>query len=269
MARMIFIFLFSVLLAFAYNQFLLPHQILSGGISGIAMIIGLLTPMNTGIANLILNIPIFIVGYIKLGKKFILYSIFSVAVASIALIYIPVAAFSQDPVLSSIFGGVLAGVAAGFIFRSSASTGGFDIIGLLLTNRKEIQLGNLIFLMNAVVIFISGFLFNWDVALYTMLSIFATGKVIDTIYTNHVKLTLMIITGKGEEVRRRLLAKLVRGITILDGEGAYTKEKRKILFMVISRYELADVKKIVKEADTHAFINVTKTVEVIGFFRRT
>jgi uncharacterized membrane-anchored protein YitT (DUF2179 family) len=268
MARMIFIFFFSVLLAFAYNQFLLPHQILSGGISGIAMIIGLLTPMNTGIANLILNIPIFMVGYIKLGKKFILSSIFSVVVASIALVYIPVAAFSQDPVLSSIFGGVLAGVAVGFIFRSSASTGGFDIIGLLLTNRKEIQLGNLIFLMNAVVIFISGFLFNWDVALYTMLSIFATGKVIDTIYTNHVKLTLMIITGKGEEVRSRLLAKLGRGITILDGEGAYTKEKRKILFMVISRYELADVKKIVKEADTHAFINVTKTVEVIGFFRR-
>jgi uncharacterized membrane-anchored protein YitT (DUF2179 family) len=268
MARIVFILPCSVLLAFAYNQFLLPHQILSGGISGIAMIIGLLTPMNTGIANFILNVPIFVIGYIKLGRKFILYSILSVAVTSIALIYIPIQAISQDPMLSAIFGGVLAGVAIGFIFRSSASTGGFDIIGLLLTHKKEIPLGNLIFLMNAFVIFISGFLFKWDIALYTMLSIFATGKVIDTIYTNHTKLTLMIITGKGEEVRSRLLAKLVRGITIMDGEGAYTKEKRKILFMIIFRYELADVKRIVQEADPHAFINVTKTVEVIGFFRR-
>jgi uncharacterized membrane-anchored protein YitT (DUF2179 family) len=268
MIRIFFIFLSSILIAFAYNQFLLPHKILSGGISGIAMIIGLLTPINTGIANFILNVPIFIIGYIKLGRKFILYSIFSVIITSIALVYIPVGAIARDPILSSIFGGVFVGIAVGLIFRSSASTGGFDIIGLLLTQKKEIPLGNLIFLMNAIVVFFSGFLFHWDAALYTMLSIFATGKVIDTIYTSHVKLTLMIITRKGEEVKNRLLAKLMRGITLIDGEGAYTKEKRKILFMIISRYELADVKKVIREADPHVFINITKTVEIVGYFRK-
>jgi|UPI0003B3684E uncharacterized membrane-anchored protein YitT (DUF2179 family) len=262
------IFLSSVLIAFAWNMFLLPHKILSSGVAGIAMMLALITPINTGIINYALNLPLMVLGFCKLGKRFMFYTIFSVTVTSIALLLIPIKAISSDPILSSVFGGVLAGIGTGLIFKSSGSTGGFDIIIFMLTRKKELPAGMLMFALNAIVIFVAGFVFDWDSALYTMLSIFVSGKVIDAIHTKHLKLTLMIITDNGEKVREHLISKLVRGITIMDGEGAYTRERRKVLFMIISRYELAGVKRLIKEIDPKAFVNVMETVEVMGYFRR-
>ncbi|OYD07629.1 YitT family protein [Paludifilum halophilum] len=267
--RIVNIFFSSVLIALSFNMFLLPQKILTGGVSGVAMILGLVTPLNTGTIIFILNLPLLILGLLKLGKQYIAYSIFSVVVTSVAMQFIPVKGISDDPILSSIFGGVLVGIGTGFIFRAGGSTGGFDIIGMILTLRKEFPLGGLIFAMNAIVVFISGFVFDWELALYTMISIFATGKVVDAIHTRHVKLTVMIITVKGEAVRQKLLASLVRGITVLDGEGGYTKEKRKVLITVISRYELSQVKRMVSEIDPHSFVNITETVDVMGTFRRS
>ena len=268
MYRLVIIFFSSILVAFSFNQFLIPNEILSGGISGIGMIIGLTTKMNTGIAILALNIPIFIVGFLKLGKKFIAYSVFSVVVSTVAMQYIPQKSMTTEPLLASVFGGVLVGVAVGLIFRFRGSTGGFDIIGLLLTLKKDFPLGSLIFAMNAIVVFISGFLFSWDQALYTMLSIYTTARVVDSIHTKHIKLTLMIITNEGEKVKNSILTHFQRGITIIDGEGAYTREKRMVLFVVISRYELSEFKALIKESDPHAFVNITQTIEVMGSFRR-
>lgn len=268
MYRLPIIFLASILLGFAYNMFLIPHSILSGGVAGIAMMLGIKTPINSGIIMFALNIPIFIAGYIYLGKRFIVYSIFSVTITSVAMQFIPLQSFVTDLLLASIFGGVIAGIAIGLIFKAGGSTGGFDIIGMIITKKRDLSLGNFFFTLNAIIIFFAGFLFGWDLALYTMLSIFATSRVIDSIHTQHVKLTIMIISAKGEEIRDQLLAKLYRGITILDGEGAYSKEPRKVLISVITRYELPEVKAIVKETDPKAFVNITETVEVMGFFVR-
>ncbi|MFV9510215.1 YitT family protein [Tepidibacillus sp. LV47] len=269
MLRIITIFFSSVLIAVSYNLFLLPHKVLSGGITGIAMIIGLLTPLNTGTVIFLLNIPILILGFLKIGKRFIIYSLFSVSITSLAMHYIPQKAIVIDPILSSVFGGVISGMGIGLIFRVGGSTGGFDIIGLLLTRKRDLPLGAIIFGMNAVVVLVSGFLFNFDLALYTMLSIYTSGRVIDAIHTRHVKLTLMIITSRGEEMKNMLMEHIVRGITIVDGEGAYTKEKRKILFTVITRYDLILIKPYIFEVDPHAFVNITETVEVLGAFRRS
>jgi uncharacterized membrane-anchored protein YitT (DUF2179 family) len=266
--KIITIIFSSILIAVAYNFFLLPHKILSSGIAGVSMLVSLITPFNTGLVNFALNLPLLILGYLKLGKRFMLDSILSVAVLSIALLYIPIKQVTMDPLISSVFGGVLTGIGVGCVFRAGASTGGFDIVGLLLTRKKEFPLGSIIFAMNAVVIFASGFRFTWDATLYTMVSIFATGKMIDTVHTSHIKLTLMIITSRGEEIKNRILPNLIRGITIVDGEGAFTGEKRKVLLMVISRYELSDVKKMIYEVDPEAFVNITQTVEVMGYFRR-
>ncbi len=137
MFRTITIFFSSILIAISYNLFLLPHKVLSGGVTGIAMIIGLLTSLNTGTIILLLNMPILILGFMKLGKKFMFNTLLSVTVLSLSLHYIPIRAIANDPILSSVFGGVISGVAIGFIFRSGGSTGGFDIIGMLLT-KKEI-----------------------------------------------------------------------------------------------------------------------------------
>lgn len=268
MYRLVVIFFASILLAFSFNQFLIPNKILSGGLSGIGMIIGLTTPMNTGLTILALNVPIFIIGFLKLGRKFIAYSVFSVFVTTVAMQYIPQKPLTTEPLLASVFGGVFVGIAVGFIFRFRGSTGGFDIIGLLLTLKKEFPLGTLIFSMNAIVVFISGFLFSWDLALYTMVSIYTTGRVIDSIHTKHIKLTLMIITNMGDRVKSSIMSEFKRGITLVDAEGAYTKEKRKILYVVISRYELSEIKALIRQSDPHAFVNITQTIEVMGSFRR-
>ncbi len=258
----------SVIVGVAYNLFLIPHEILSSGLSGIAIMLGLITPLNTGVINFLLNLPLLLVGVKKLGKQFIYYTIFSVVMISVSLYVIPIYEVSTEPVLSSLFGGVLTGLGIGLIFRASGSSGGFDIIAMLLTKKKDFPLGALLSAMNGVVVAASGFIFTWDAALYTMLAIYATGKVVDAIHTNHIKLTLTIITAKGEAVKDKLLANVYRGVTMMPGVGAYSGEERAVLMTVITRYQLNSVKEMIHEADPNAFINVTETVEVFGSFHR-
>ncbi|AQQ52349.1 YitT family protein [Planococcus lenghuensis] len=266
--RLSIVFVASVVLAASLNLFLLPHEILTGGVSGIAMILGLMTPVNTGIWIIILNIPILILGWMKLGKVFIANSVFSVLVTSVALLYIPVMELTGDVLLSSVFGGVIAGIAIGLIVRFHSSTGGFDVVGLFLTMKKDIPLGGLVFAMNSTVVFISGFIFSWELAMYTMASIYITGLVVDRIHTRHVKLSLMVVTNKGEEVKKELLDNLYRGITVVDGEGAYSEAQLKVLYTVINRYELALVRPLIRNIDPNAFVSINETMEVMGNFRR-
>jgi uncharacterized membrane-anchored protein YitT (DUF2179 family) len=258
----------SLIVVIAFNLFLIPHEVLSSGMSGISMILGMITPLNTGLANFLLNFPLLIIGYKMLGKKFIMNSIFSVVIISLGLYLVPVYEIANDTILSSIFGGALTGLGVGIVFRCSGSTGGFDIIGMIVSRRIDFPIGVLLSGMNAVVIVISGFLFNWDSALCTLVSIYVTGKVVDAIYTDHAKLTLMIITDKGEEMRAHLLTNLYRGLTIMDGVGGYSNDKRNVLVTVISRYELNEVKNLINEVDPAAFVNITETIEVMGLFHR-
>lgn len=268
MNKVLTIIIGSVIVGIAYNLFLIPHEILSSGLSGIAILLGIKTPINTGVLNFLLNLPLLILGVWKLGKRFISYTILSVVILSVSLYLIPVQAVSSEPILSSLFGGVITGVGIGLIFRASGSSGGFDIIAMLLAKKKDFPLGAMLSAMNAVVVIGSGFIFGWDAALYTLVAIYATGKVIDTVHTNHIKLTLMIVTSKGDDMKKELLTNLYRGITLLDGEGAYTGESRKVMFTVITRYQLTDVKAIIREVDPSAFVNITETADVIGMFDR-
>jgi uncharacterized membrane-anchored protein YitT (DUF2179 family) len=268
MYRILTVIMGSIIVGAAYNLFLIPHHVLSSGLSGIAIMLGILTPLNTGVLNFLLNLPLLIIGILKLGKRFIGLTVISVIVLSVSLYVIPVSAVSTEPILSSLFGGVITGIGIGFIFRASGSSGGFDIIAMLLTKKKDFPLGALISAMNAVVVILSGFVFNWDAALNTLVAIYATGKVIDTIHTNHIKLTVMIVTKKGDEMKSKLLANLYRGITLIDGQGAYSGENRKILLTVITRYQLTDVKTLINEIDADAFVNITETTEVMGSFHR-
>ncbi|HZG70977.1 MAG TPA: YitT family protein [Chondromyces sp.] len=268
MVQLAGILLGSVIIAIAFNFFLIPHEILSSGVSGISMIVGIVTPINTGIANFVINLPLLILGYMKLGRRFICYTIFSVIIVSAGLYLLPVEALSANAMLSSVFGGALTGLGVGMIFRCSGSSGGFDIIGMILAYKNDFPIGTLLSAMNAAVILASAFIFDWDSVLNTLVSIFVTGKVIDSIHTQHVKLTLMIITSKGEEVKQQLLSNIYRGITVMEGQGAYTNEKRNILLTVVSRYELVEIKKLIQEADPSAFVNISETLEVMGLFHK-
>ena len=258
----------SLLMAAAFNLFLVPHEVILGGFSGIGMIIGLLTKWNIGWIIFALNIPVFILGFVSIGKRFVAYSVYSVFLTSFAMQYIPVIQVSEDILLSTVFGGVLGGLATGLIIKCNGSTGGLDIIGLVILKKKDVSLGTMMMALNSVVVLGTGFFIGWEQTLYTLLILFVFGKTVDVIHTKHIKLTLMIITEKGEEVKEKLLQSMVRGITILDGEGAYTKKSRKVLFTVITRYELVEVKRIIKQVDEQAFVNITETIEVMGAFNK-
>lgn len=266
--RLLLIFVSSIVLGFAFNVFLLPHEVLAGGVTGIAMMLGLVTPLNAGLWMIILNIPILILGWMKLGKIFIANSLFSILVTSVSMLYIPVVKLTEDALLSSVFGGVIAGAAIGVIIRYYSSSGGFDVIGLLLSVKRDIPLGALVFMLNSVVVFASGFVFSWELAMYTMASIYITGLVIDRIHTRHIKLSLMVVTNHGDAVKKELLDKLYRGITVVDGEGAYSAAKVKVLYSVISRHELAFVRPLIKNIDPNAFVSINETMEVMGNFRK-
>lgn len=266
--RFLFLLVGSAIIVLAFNFFLIPHKILSSGLSGISMILGLITPINTGLVNLILNLPLLALGFVKLGRNFFGNTIVSVMTISVLLYLVPVYELVHVKMLSSIFGGALTGLGVGIIFRCSGSTGGLDIIGMIMSRKKDFPLGTLLSGMNGIVILASGFIFDWDSALYTLLSIFVTGKVVDAVYTHHVKLTLMIITDKGEEMQNHFISNIYRGLTVLNAVGGYSNQERCVLLYVISKYELAEVKKLISDVDPNAFVNITQTIEVLGLFHK-
>jgi uncharacterized membrane-anchored protein YitT (DUF2179 family) len=258
----------SLIVAFAFNFFLVPYGILSSGISGIAILIGLITPFNTGLLNLVFNLPLLILGYYKLGKTITINTLICVVSLSIFLYLLPTVRVTENILLSTVFGGVIGGIGIGIILKYSGTSGGLDIIAIIISRTSNVSIGLLLTGMNGIIVFISGIVFNWDIALYTLLSIYLTGKMIDTIFTDHVKLTMQIVTSKGDLIRNDLIQSVYRGITITEGYGGYTQEKKQILMMVVTRYETMQIKKIVRKYDEAAFINIFETVEVDGNFAK-
>lgn len=256
----------SLIVAFAFNFFLVPHEILSSGISGIAILLGILTPFDTGIYNFLLNVPLLILGYFKLGRTIVINTLVCVFSLSLFLFVLPVVSITENILLSAVFGGAISGIGVGLILKFAGTSGGLDIIAIIVSRVSTFSIGLLLTGMNGVIVLISGFVFDWEIAMYTMLSIYITGKMIDTIFTDHVKLTMQIVTTEGQAIRGDLLSSIYRGITITKGYGGYTMEEKDVLMMVLTRYETMHVKKIVRKHDANAFINIYETIEVDGKF---
>jgi uncharacterized membrane-anchored protein YitT (DUF2179 family) len=261
------IILGAALVAAGFNLFLISHELLSGGISGISMLIGYYTGGNIGLVYFLLNLPLIIWGYFILGSRFIFMSIVSVMFTTWFMQIIPTNHITEDEILGAVFGGVLIGIGSGISMRVGGSTGGMDIIGSILTRSRDFPLGTSLFALNGVVILALGYVKTWDLALYSMLSIYITGKVIDLIHIKHVKVTAMIVTNQTDLLLDKLM-KLHRGVTVIKTRGGYTHMEKEMLMTVTTRYELADLKKIIKETDPKAFVNIVETVGVWGEFRR-
>lgn len=264
----------SLLLAVSLNFFLISANVYASGFAGAAQIASsvfadyLNINVSTGILLFLFNIPVFILGWFKVGKGFTIYSIVSVIFATIFLEILPVISVSDDIILNAVVGGVIAGVGVGLSLKLGASTGGMDIVAMVLSRLQDKPIGTYFLLLNGVIIVAAGFLYEPENALYTMLALYVTTAVIDTIHTRHEKVTAMIITRKADELQQAIHQKMVRGITILPAKGAYSKEDKSMLYLVITRYELYDLETIIKEVDPNAFTNIVQTVGIFGFFRR-
>ncbi|MBT2735075.1 YitT family protein [Bacillus sp. ISL-7] len=264
----------SLLGALAMNLFLIPANIYSSGFTGIAQLLSKVlsdySPIHVslGFLLLLLNIPVAILGWKKVGKSFTVYSFISVALSSLFLILIPIKQVSNDILLNAVFGGVIQAVGVGITLKWGASTGGVDIIAMVLSRMKDKPIGPYMLVINGVIIITAGFLYGWEKALYTLVTLYTSTRVIDAIHTRHAKLTAIIITKKADVMKKAIQEKLVRGITILPAKGAFSNEAREMLMVVITRYELFDLERILKEVDPNAFTNIIQTTNIYGFFRK-
>ncbi|WP_058303502.1 YitT family protein [Gorillibacterium timonense] len=257
----------ALLLAVGFNMLLIPHQLLAGGMSGVSMLIGYFTNWNIGAMYLLFNIPIILWGLYAIGRRFIFLSLLSVGATTWFMQIVPTHPIANEPILAAVFGGVIIGIASGISLRAGGSTGGFDIVGSIVTRNRDFPLGSFIFLLNGLVILALGYYKeNWDLALYSMLSIYVSSKLVDSIHIRHVKVTAFIVTKEKEKLVEVLLKN--RGVTVMKAEGAYSKQEQDVLMVVTTRYELAELKKIIHDLDPKAFVNIVETVGVLGEFRR-
>ncbi|AIQ75655.1 hypothetical protein BSK66_15015 [Paenibacillus odorifer] len=263
------IIIFSAfLVAAGMRLFLIPHQLLSGGVAGVASVIGYVTnPKYISIIYFAINLPVLIWGFIAVGKKYILLSMLSVLATTWFMTIIPAVKVTKDPILASIFGGVIIAGGVGFSLRAGGSSGGFDILGSIITRKRDIPIGNVLFVMDGIVILSLGFFKSWDSALYAMLCIFVKSRVVDMIHIRHVKLTCFIVTKERDKMLNRL-RELPHGITVVNAEGGYSHEGNTMLMTVTTRYELSELRKTILETDPSSFVNVLETVEILGRFRR-
>ena len=275
-ARRIAIVMFGAALnAIALNFFLISANVYASGFTGIAQLIASvaqdffsLEGINTGLILFVLNIPVAILGWFKVGKGFTIYSFISVVFTTLFLQVFPILELSEDIILNAVFGGVIGGVGVGITLKWGASTGGSDIIAMVLSRMKDKPIGSFIMVINSVIIVLAGLLYDPENALYTLLALYVTTRVIDALHTRHEKVTAMIVTRKAEELQQEIHNTMVRGITILPARGAFTKEDKDMMVLVITRYELYDLERIISEVDPQAFTNVVQTAGVVGSFRR-
>lgn len=271
--KIIIVLFFSAITgAVAFNFFFLPANVYASGLNGFAQLFTGITSeyfniqMQTGLVILLLNIPIAILGWFKIGKTFTLLSFFSSFLVSFFMVELPVVQLTPDPIMNALFGGIISGAGVGFALKYGFSTGGMDIIAMVLQKTTGKTIGNLMMVMNAIIAITAGLVFGWEYSFYTIVSIFATTKMIDAIHTSHQKVTAMIVTSDPDPLVEAIHAQLVRGITILPATGAYSKTQRSVLMVVISRYEMYSLEQAVREADTTAFVNFMQTNKVMGEF---
>ena len=270
--KSILVVLAGLVLAVALNLFLIPANVFSAGVNGIAQLLsGILLKsfnikLDTGIIIFLLNIPIAVLGWVKLGKESTIFSLLTVLSVTVMTLIVPVVEVTDNPLMNGIVGGVLTGVAVGTTMKFGFSTGGMDIVSLVLAKTTGRTVGSLMLMINVLIIATAGFVFDWESALYTIISIFCTTQVVDTIHTSHQKVTAFIISSKPEEVITSIQNEIIRGMTLLPGTGVYTRKETSVIMTVVTKYELYALEQAVYLADQNAFINILPTQSIVGSF---
>ncbi|RPH49885.1 MAG: YitT family protein [Desulfobacteraceae bacterium] len=256
----------SALVAVAINGILIPHQFVSGGLVGLSLIIHyIFKPLPVGWLYLLMNIPLFVLGWKFVGRRFFYYSIAGMVIFSAAVAFIKIPLPVQDKILSALFAGIITGIGAGIILKSKGSAGGTDIFSVILLNRFSVRVGNTILFFNVIVLAAASVLFSLDSALYTMIYMYVSTRIVELVLTGlSQRKAVIIISPKWEEISRKILKDIVRGVTFLKGQGAYSGKDENVLYTVVTFRELPRIKEIVRKADPGAFVVVHETLEVMG-----
>jgi uncharacterized membrane-anchored protein YitT (DUF2179 family) len=264
--NLLLIFAGSVLCAFAIKGILIQKQFLAGGITGLALLIHYVLPMlPVGVIYFLLNIPLFIVGWLFVGRRFFLYSIAGVVIFSaVMLLPYPIIQI-QDMILASLTAGIITGIGSGIILKSLGSAGGLDILSVILFKKYSLRPGTFTLVFNAILLGTAAFRIPLEMILYTLIYIYVTTHFFNLVLVGlSQRKSIMIISTRWQEISREITDHLQRGVTVVRGEGGYTGQELHILYSVITFAELSRFKAMIRKIDPEAFVVVAETLEVMG-----
>ena len=263
--RITFMLIGAILYSIGLEIFLIPNNVIDGGIVGISIMISHFTKIPLGVLTLLLNLPFFIFGYKQIGKTFAISTLFSVVCYSVGVSVLhPISSITHDVLLASVFGGIIIGLGIGIIIRNGGSTDGTEVVAIILDKRISFSVGQIVMFFNFFILTFAGFLFGWDRSMYSLITYFIAVKVIDIIVEGiDESKSIMIVSEQYKDISQAIMDRLGRGLTLLDGSGAYKGEETKVLYVVVSRLEIAKVKNIVHGFDENAFVTIGN-VDVSG-----
>lgn len=267
--NIVFILIGSAIFSFGLVHFNMQNNLAEGGFTGITLLLYFLFHIDPSISNLVLNIPIFFIGWKMLGRTMFTYTIVGTVSLSVFLaifqrfqIHMPL---QHDLALAALFAGVFIGTGLGIIFKFGGTTGGVDIIARLINKHYQIAMGRTMFIFDACVITISLTYLNYKEAMYTLVAVFVAAKVIDFMQDGaYAAKGAMIISEKDDIIQKKITDEMERGVTILKGVGSYTKQERNVLYCVVPKNELVHLKSVVTSVDPHAFVSVSDVHDVLG-----
>jgi uncharacterized membrane-anchored protein YitT (DUF2179 family) len=249
------------------NSILIPNKLLGAGVSGVAIIIHYLFPSaDVGITYFLLNIPLMLLGWFSISRRFMLYTIFGMAFFSLAAAVIKTPPVPlKDPILVAVFSGVICGAGAGIVLRSLGSAGGVDILATYGNKRFGFRPGLTSFFVNGVVIMTGAYFFGLQIALYSLIYVFTSSKTLDAVLTGfNQRLSTIVISDKYKEIAEEIFKRVNRGATFLQAQGAYTGNPKEVIFTITTLTELPKLKNVIFNIDPEAFVVVNSTLEVIG-----
>ena len=255
----------AIIAAIAIEEFLVPCTILDGGVVGVSIIINNLTGIKLSMLTLILNIPFLIIGFKVMGSKFLMKAGFSMMVFSGALeVFAPMTNMTEEYLLAVCFGGMLLGIGVGIVISFGGCLDGTETVAILLNRKFDLPVGRTVLFFNIIIYTIAGRLFGFDRAMYSLLTYYITSKVLDFIESgmNQAK-AAMIITNDGKEIADMIYQRMGRTVTILEGEGLISG-KKVVLYCVLNRLEVYELKKLINDIDASAFITINDVSEIIG-----
>lgn len=256
----------SVVQAIAINGFYVPHEFLSGGITGVALLVEYLFDIPSWILIIVLNIPVCIVGWRSLNFKFVLFSLIATVLFSVALALTRDINFSVDnPIISALAGAAIIGVTAAPVVKRDATMGGMDVIAAVVSRRYSIPMGTFSILYNIVIMGVLAAVSGLELGLMSMLAMFVSNAAFNAAIVGlNRTVTVFIISDKWDEIAPLVISELRRGVTYIPAEGAYTGQPRKLVYIILKTSQLAAAKRIVKSIDEHALFSIIETKEVLG-----
>lgn len=264
--RILMIVIGVTLEAVALEIFLVPNSIIDGGVVGLSIMAAHLSGWPIGIFLIVINSPFFVIGYKEMGKTFTVTSAGAVVLLSfLTTLFGPVHRFTSDPLLAAVFGGIIMGIGVGLVVRNGGSSDGTEILAVLFNEKTPFSVGEVVLFINIFILASAGFVFNWNSAMYSLIAYFIAYKMIDiTSEGLDSSKAVWIISDEHQEIGDALNDRLGRGVTFLNGEGAYTGDNKNVIFTVISRLEEAKVKNIVDSIDKQAFLAISDIHDVKG-----